>query len=685
MIRVLLLAGSLFFAESSVLALSRGQTGADFLKLPNGVRAVAMGSSFVAVAEDIYSVFWNPSGIALLEAPEFAGSYVRLFDRVEGVSQVSAAVEVPRFPFEAGNSCFGFVTLTTGEFDSTDPDMTVKAAAGSASDGMIFYSFGAQATDSLIAGISVKLIRRGLAGPDSETFAVDPLTGDSVSTRAVNYQAYGAGLDIGAMWISPDRALSYGAALQNLGTIGPFRESASLSFWRDSEMLPAQVRVGASLRSRLWGSSLLTSMDVHSLVESMTKPSLSAGFEYGVSEIAFLRLGWDQPLDERLGKTALDFGSTSGLASLPSPLRTGVGIRWRTGSGSVIQFDYALAPFGTLGTVHHAAMLVRWNIPTAPRLVEMAIPGMEKRAKQTLTIEPKQIELKESVKEWKVEITDEGGRVVKTFAGKGMPPKSLDWDGTDERGNLLTGVRGLEFVLKARDVRNRLVKSTSAIGTVEAEPRFKAVGGRQLYPEVYFLMPSGDFKSWQLRMEDAGKTVKVWEGIGRPESRIVWDGKDERGNAVTFRSPRYAWRLEGHEGQAMSGTKPLGEIEADMKAHLMENSVRMVGIRFTGRSVEITREHLDVVEKAARFVAKHPQSSLIIESYADFPGSDEENYEVAKQRAEKVLRTAVERYRLEAPSVTLRVFGRSRTAPSYQDIPAGERHERVDIVIRARR
>ena len=44
-----------------------GTSAATFLRIPVGVRGVAMGSAFVAIADDPSAMFWNPAGIARME------------------------------------------------------------------------------------------------------------------------------------------------------------------------------------------------------------------------------------------------------------------------------------------------------------------------------------------------------------------------------------------------------------------------------------------------------------------------------------------------------------------------------------------------------------------------------------------------------------------------------------------
>ena len=44
-------------------------TTANFLEIGVGSNANAMGEAYVAVANDISSIYWNPAGLANLDAP----------------------------------------------------------------------------------------------------------------------------------------------------------------------------------------------------------------------------------------------------------------------------------------------------------------------------------------------------------------------------------------------------------------------------------------------------------------------------------------------------------------------------------------------------------------------------------------------------------------------------------------
>ncbi|MBN1638193.1 MAG: UPF0164 family protein, partial [Ignavibacteriales bacterium] len=44
-----------------------GTTAANFLKIGAGARAIGMGGAYTALSDDIYSVYYNPAGIARTE------------------------------------------------------------------------------------------------------------------------------------------------------------------------------------------------------------------------------------------------------------------------------------------------------------------------------------------------------------------------------------------------------------------------------------------------------------------------------------------------------------------------------------------------------------------------------------------------------------------------------------------
>src|SRR5712692_5692602 len=74
---VVLLAAGSAHAQGSLGGQRAGTSSATFLRIGVGARAVGMGESFVAVANDPSAIFWNPAGLASLQRRELAVSHVQ--------------------------------------------------------------------------------------------------------------------------------------------------------------------------------------------------------------------------------------------------------------------------------------------------------------------------------------------------------------------------------------------------------------------------------------------------------------------------------------------------------------------------------------------------------------------------------------------------------------------------------
>src|SRR5438552_9569117 len=84
-----LLAVSVQLAEAA----DTGTTGANFLKLGIGPRAIAMGEAQVGLADDVYATYWNPAGLSRLQVQE-AGFVQNQY--IENISEQYLAYAMPR-------------------------------------------------------------------------------------------------------------------------------------------------------------------------------------------------------------------------------------------------------------------------------------------------------------------------------------------------------------------------------------------------------------------------------------------------------------------------------------------------------------------------------------------------------------------------------------------------------------
>ena len=147
-----------------------GNRSGEFLTIPIGSRAVAMGNAYTALADDITSVYWNPAGLAFLERKETFFTYVDMPLDVN-LTYVAAGVPV----FEGQGTFAGFVeVLNFGELEQTtvvNPNGTgIMWDSYSFAGGM---SYAHNFSDRFSAGFTVKGVHESIFDVSATAFAMD--------------------------------------------------------------------------------------------------------------------------------------------------------------------------------------------------------------------------------------------------------------------------------------------------------------------------------------------------------------------------------------------------------------------------------------------------------------------------------------------------------------------------------
>lgn len=288
-----------------------GTTADDFLRIGRGPRPAGMGDAFVAVADDVNAVNWNPAGLTSLSDTELQLLHTAwLLD----VSDDDLAYAQPAGSTGGLGFSLAWLHASAQRFDSSFSDI------GSVDASSYGFTFGyGNRLDSLIhirpvdiqVGVAVKLLAQRL---------------DANSD-------YGFGADLAAQWL-PSETLSFGAAIQNLGggTAG--------------YLLPVTFRLGGAVHYRAVAfprDKLILSIEGVAFVE--THSQLLAGLEYrwALGRSAFsLRAGY---------RLVQDTGLTAGLTF-------GVGLDAYLGMLRAA-FDYAYVKYGDLGNTHRMGLTLR--------------------------------------------------------------------------------------------------------------------------------------------------------------------------------------------------------------------------------------------------------------------------------------------------------------------------------------
>jgi hypothetical protein len=165
---IITLGGSMAFAQTQADQ-KVGMTGADFLTIPVGARAAALGESFVALVDDASAVFWNP---AALSHQEGSGIFASVTQWPADIMFSAAAVT-----FQAkgvGNIGLFYSGMQMGEMRVRTPfapDGTGEMfTAGSMALGV---SWGRALTDMFGLGVNVKYIREGYYTLTADGWAID--------------------------------------------------------------------------------------------------------------------------------------------------------------------------------------------------------------------------------------------------------------------------------------------------------------------------------------------------------------------------------------------------------------------------------------------------------------------------------------------------------------------------------
>ncbi len=273
--------------------------GAAFLLLPVGARAAGLGQAAVADGGTGESAFWNPAGLALIDAHEFAVHHSSTFASDNtALSAHFNANGLGVFGASAYLVDFGSQDLVTG------PGAPVGRI--SPKNVELLGSFATTVASNLLVGINYKLIQ----------FRQD-CSGDC--TRVPSVVGTTHGVDMGMQYaVGPMKELRLGVVVRHAG----FR--LQLENEGQADPLPTRVQVGAIYTLTLPARpGSLEALDARVLVDlddawgEYDSPDARVGLELGYGDLVRIRSGYAFLNSEssgpsvgfglRIGRVAVDF------------------------------------------------------------------------------------------------------------------------------------------------------------------------------------------------------------------------------------------------------------------------------------------------------------------------------------------------------------------------------------------
>ena len=280
-----------------------GTSAAQFLKLGAGARAAGMGEALAAAADDSTAIYWNPAGLARVNARSLSVMHAAWF---EGITYDWISFAMPcrdRGVFGVGVQYLSYGSikktdntgLETGDFSPADLSVSLSFAGK-----LLGFGLGAN-----IKYISQKIINSAIA--------------------------YAA--DFGAQYQSRDmldNRLIFGLAVQNVGT--------KVKFISEEDPLPLNVKLGAAYSIK---KNWLAVLDINAPVDNDVNYGVGTEYACSVNEAVSV-LG-------RLGCNTRnkDTGGLNGLTS-------GLGVRYLDYS-----IDYAFVPYGELGNTQRISLSLK--------------------------------------------------------------------------------------------------------------------------------------------------------------------------------------------------------------------------------------------------------------------------------------------------------------------------------------
>lgn len=313
---------AVLFAQNANL----GTSGAQFLQIPLGARASAMGGAIIGLTNDASSVFWNPAGISNVKSIDAHFSYANWFNLFD----LNAAAVA----FNAGDGgvfAAQMILFSTGKMEIT----TVEEPNGTgrffdAQDIALGLSYSRLLTDRFAVGVSAKYIYQRIWNEVADGLAFDIGTQYKLDfqnlTIAMSMQNFGGDLQFDG----PDLDIT---TIQNENYPGSRLTPGKLK--TETYPLPLNFQVGIGFD--IYQTDFVKVRgDIDAVHPNDNKERLQFGTEFSFFDRLSLRGGYRYNYDDE------DFTFGAGV-NIPF-------------SGSLVNFDYAYSLYDILPSVHRVSV-----------------------------------------------------------------------------------------------------------------------------------------------------------------------------------------------------------------------------------------------------------------------------------------------------------------------------------------
>ena len=301
-----------------------GISAFQFLKIGVGARGVAMGESFVAVANDVSALYWNPAALVQFTQDQAMAAHTEYLVDIKheffGVAWHLSTQDAVGASFTSLHMKDMEITTETQPFGTGRYFSFGDIAVG--------LSYSRKMTDQFSFGATVKYVEETL----------DVLKMRSVMVDIGTWYWTGLGSSRFAVAIA-----NFGSDVAPKGTVTQFSGARVSSF--QSFSVPTEFRLGLAMEPVQSDDQMLTT-SIQLNHPNDNAENVRFGLEYSYRKTFFLRAG----IKRTIGQQFLGEDLTS-----EESFTLGAGVLVPMGL-SVIGADYAFANFSRLGTVHRISL-----------------------------------------------------------------------------------------------------------------------------------------------------------------------------------------------------------------------------------------------------------------------------------------------------------------------------------------
>ncbi|GBU27141.1 cell envelope biogenesis protein OmpA [Treponema sp. R8-4-B8] len=318
--------------------------------------------------------------------------------------------------------------------------------------------------------------------------------------------------------------------------------------------------------------------------------------------------------------------------------------------------------------------------------------------------------LYDGISGWKLELKDEAGTPRRTFSGNSPAPMVQGWNGLDEQGQIREGLFTAEITVNY--TRGDIVKAsaspvlvdvTGPVLTVATAPEYFSPDNDGENDELFIALTAKDVSpiaSWSLEIRapvESGATqvFRKIEGHGSPSSRIIWDGKSDKGELVqsamyypyTYTATDALGNTSSTEGRI--GIDVLVIRDGDrLRIQIPSIQFRPNFADFESLPKDVVDNNMRIIKRIAQILNQFRDYKVQVEGHANptqpiGPARDREEPEsirISKARASAIVdllvRNGVARNRLTATGA-----GSSKTIASFEDRDNWWKNRRVEFYL----